>query len=48
MALDLWYCLVYALAMLGAVFLAAIVLLALTEAVDNSREEDFDAWRTRG
>jgi hypothetical protein len=48
MALDLWFCLIYALATLGAVFLAAIVLLALTEAADTSREEDFDAWRTRG
>ena len=48
MALDLCFCLIYALATLGAVFLAAIVLLALTEAPDTSREEDFDAWRMRG
>jgi hypothetical protein len=48
MVLDLWFYLIYALATLGALFLAAIVLLALTEAADNSREDDFDVWRTRG
>ena len=45
MALDLWFYLIYALAALGAVFLAAILLLGLAEAGDNSRKEDFNAWR---